>query len=93
MGKSWNFKSPVNKQELSNILRDLANSIEQGKVVLENEDSFVSCELDDSLTLRVEAEQKKDREKLSFEISWYKQSVKKIHEFKISSTEPEVTDE
>lgn len=93
MGKSWTFKSAVNKKELSGILRDLANSIEQGKVVLENNDSFVSFELGDDLTFAVEAQQKKEHEKFSVEVRWFKQAKKKIQDFKISSTEPEVTED
>ena len=93
MGRNWTFKSAVDRKELSNILRDLANSIEQGKVVLEKEDSFVSFDLGDDLAFSIEAEQKKDREKFSLEVKWYKQTKKKIQYFKISSTEPEVTDE
>ena len=90
MGKSWNVKSSVDKSELCKILRDLADSIELGKVVLEKEDSFVSFEPSNDLTLKVEAEQKKDREKFSLDVTWYKPIKKQKLLLKISSTEPQV---
>lgn len=87
--------------ELTNVityLESLVNSLKEGTVVIQKSDSFITLHPQETVTLEIEAEQKKGKEELSIELSWKSEEVISADTpstLTISSKEPEfpVTEE
>lgn len=62
-------------QEVVAYLEGLLNGFKNGKIVIEQGDSFVCLEPADQVAVEVSAKKKKDKEKFSLELSWYAASV------------------
>jgi len=89
------FKQSMANGEAVNLLQDLVNSFKAGKIVLEQEDAFVSMTPGETVDVEIEGKQKKDKGELSIELSWRNPEAgeEKASTLKISATEPEVMEE
>jgi amphi-Trp domain-containing protein len=85
--------------ELNDVIAQMEaviNSLKEGKVVIQKNNSFISLTPQDQVTLEIEAEQKKDKEELSIELSWRSADIitgDSSTGLSISSNEPEIPEE
>ena len=88
--KEVSFEGVMELGKLITYLEDLAASFKSGTVVVQHGDEYVALTPEPVVEMEVEAEQKKDKEKFTLELSWKKdeQVVESGREFKISSEKP-----
>lgn len=85
--------------ELNDVIAQMEaiiSSLKEGKVVIQKNNSFISLSPQEQVTLEIEAEQKKDKEELSIELSWRSADIitnDNSAGLTISSHEPEIPDE
>lgn len=74
------------------ILKDLAKSFDEGTVCFEKGKEFVTLRPGKVIDVEIEAELKKDKQKLSVELCWRQLETEKedAHGIRISSREPEM---
>ncbi len=88
--KEVSMKGIIDRKQVVTYLQDLMTSLKNGTIVVQQGEEFVSLNPEDLIFLEVEAEQKKDKEKLIFELSWRKeQEANEEVDFRITSKEPE----
>lgn len=63
-------KTLMNRDEAIEHLEKLAQCLKAGKVVIERGKRFVSISPEEKISFELECSQKKDKEKISFELSW-----------------------
>lgn len=90
------LKRTADAESIAQILDDLAKSLRDGLICVENGPDFVTLETgeDVQFDLELQAAQKKNKQKFEMELSW-KTAQPRIDEdgaFKISSKEPEITE-
>jgi amphi-Trp domain-containing protein len=87
------IKRTMEADALADVLDDLAKSIREGTVCVQRGDEFVTLNPGGRMEMELEAGQKKDKQKLSIELSWRQLDVQEEEtaDFKISSKEPEMT--
>ncbi|MCG8333163.1 MAG: amphi-Trp domain-containing protein [Proteobacteria bacterium] len=90
------LRRTVNADNVAQILNDLAASIREGTVCVENGNEFVTLSTgeDVQFELELQAGQKKSKQKFELELSWRTTPPKmdSADDFKISSQEPEITE-
>ncbi len=90
------LRRTVNPEDVAKILIDLANSIKEGTVCLENGSDFVTLEAaeDAQIEMGLQAGQKKNKQKFELELSWRlaPPKLEGDESFKISSQEPEIVE-
>lgn len=88
------FKQSMTNEEAVNLIQDLVDSLKVGKIVLEQNDAFVSMTPGETVAVEIEGKQKKDKGELSIELAWRipEGGEEKTSALKISATEPEVTE-
>ena len=64
------FKATMSRDQLVTYLEDLAASLKEGNVCLAKGDESVVLELTDTVKVAIEAKEKKDKCKLSLELTW-----------------------
>jgi len=64
------FKTLVDKDEAIAYLEKLVQCLKAGKVVIERGGNFISISPEEKISFELECSQKKDKEKISFELSW-----------------------
>ena len=64
------FKTPVNRDEAVAHLEKLIECLKAGRIVIEKGTHFVSIAPGENMVLELECCQKKEKEKVSFELSW-----------------------
>jgi amphi-Trp domain-containing protein len=83
------FEGKVALGDVIAYLEQLTASLKDGRVVVEKGREFLVLEPTEVVKLEVEAEQKKDEEKLAIELEWYRGLVPgESPDLKISSIEP-----
>lgn len=84
------LKGVLNREQAAVYLEDLAASLKEGKVCVQQDDQFVTLCPEALINVKVEASSKKDKEKFEMELSWRKvEPPKEMAEVKITSSEPE----
>ena len=68
--KKIEVKGYVRPDELSKHLHALADSFQSGRIVIEQGNRFVALKTGERVELELEAEQKKERAKLTISIAW-----------------------
>lgn len=68
--KEIEIKTALSAAEAASYLRELATCLEQGRVVLQRGAEFIELTPGQAMELELEAAEKKDRQKLSLELSW-----------------------
>ncbi|WP_373500100.1 amphi-Trp domain-containing protein [Desulfococcus sp.] len=86
------IKQTMELATATKILKDLAASFEEGTICFEKGEEFVTLRPGNLIDLEMEAEMKKDKQKLSIELCWRTVEPKKKEApaIKISSQEPEM---
>ncbi|MDK2920552.1 MAG: hypothetical protein PWR24_109 [Desulfonauticus sp.] len=73
--KIFKFEQRVNKRELASFLRDFADNLEKGNLLLKSEEEEVILELPEMVKLEIEVSQKEKekgiRKTLELEVKWY----------------------
>jgi amphi-Trp domain-containing protein len=64
------IKTSLTYKEVIAYLKDFVKSLESGKIVLESGGEHVTLTPTENVHVKIEAKAKKDKQKLSFEISW-----------------------
>lgn len=64
------FKTLMNRDEAIEHLEKLVQCLNAGKIVVERGKHFVSISPEEKISFELECSQKKDKEKISFELSW-----------------------
>lgn len=80
----FSFKTQTSIPEASRYLSDIANSIKSKRVSFKSDESAISITPTGLLDIEIYAEQKKNKEKIIFEISW------KLEEEEIKPTSLEI---
>ncbi len=92
--KEISFKATVEHQKAAAYLKDLLNGFKNGEFYIQDGNSYVALNPTGTVQLEVETSQKKDREKLSIEISWSKEQQQEPSNGLIISTEkPQIAEE
>ncbi len=87
--KEVSFKGKVELDKAIEYLERLSASLKEGRVVVEKGREFVALEPSEVVEIEVEAEQKKDEEKLSIELEWGRNWTAEAEPgLRISSAEP-----
>lgn len=92
---SVSVKGSMPAQAVAQVLSELAKCIGDGKVVIGQNQDYVSLTPTDDMDIKIKAGEKKDEERLTMEIKWKKQSDEMVEEVQltISSEEPEELEE
>lgn len=86
-------KQTIDTATAQQLLTDLSISIKDGIVCVENNDAFAAVTVGEKLELELAVSSKKNKQRLSFELSWkLSETSVEPESFKISSNEPEITD-
>lgn len=80
------IKTSLTYKEVIAYLKDFVKSLESGKIVLESGGEHVTLTPTENVHVKIEAKAKKDKQKLSFEISWCEPAEADL---KIGDKEPE----
>lgn len=82
----------MKREDLVIYLENIANSIRQGKVVIEREDQFVSFDMPGMVKMELSVKTKKEKGELSLELSWKQEAETQpaAPGLCISSEEPEI---
>lgn len=83
-----NVKLSLSYEEATTYLEDLLKSLKSGKIVVQNEEEFVSLEPGERVNVKLSAKVKKDTNKFEFEMSWA--TAEDSKSVKITSKEPAV---
>lgn len=87
---SISYHGTVGIDEAKNILRDLLNSLDEGKVVIRRGTEHVTLTPASNVELELTGKQKKDRQSLELELSWHLEApLEGSADVDISSEEPE----
>lgn len=93
MGKKLEVKADMSRAQLASYLRDLAGTLEAGKICIQDGDSYVTLTPSDELSLEFSAAQKPEKGKFELSVSWKVQTEEKRDiSLVISGNEPEVAD-
>lgn len=86
------IKQTLEPADVAKILKDLLASFDEGTICLEKGEEFVTLRPGNMIDLEIEAELKKDKQKLSVELCWRQSEPKKkdAADIRISSREPEI---
>lgn len=86
------IKQTMELAAVNDILKDLVKSFDEGTVCFEKGKEFVTLRPGKVIEVEIEAETKKDKQKLSIELSWrqYEPEKEDLPVIKISSEEPEM---
>jgi amphi-Trp domain-containing protein len=86
------IKQTMELGTVNDILKDLVKSFEEGTVCLEKGREFVTLRPGKVIEVEIEAETKKDKQKLNVELSWrqLEPEEEELPAIKISSEEPEM---
>jgi amphi-Trp domain-containing protein len=92
MKNEISFKKTANVHEAAKILEDLARTVKEGKVCIETGKKFITLTPMGDISVEIEAEVKKDKEKMVIEMAWRRSDPVKEQSagLKISSIEPAV---
>lgn len=93
MGKrEISFKARVDQQTVINYLEDLLEGLRAGAAYVQSGNEYVTLKPTSAIDMEVEAVQKKDKQRVSIELSWNdEQPVEKPRaELRITTTEPEI---
>lgn len=92
MKQEIKIKQTMEVGTVTEILKDLVNSFEEGTICFEKEDEFVTLRPGRTVAVEIEAGVKKDKQKLSVELSWRQVEPEKEDApfIRISSQEPEM---
>ncbi len=84
------MKGIVTNQQAVTYLQDIVSSFKSGIICVQHGEEFVTLKPEDMVFLEIEAEQKKDKERIIIELSWKKGDVlNEGIDLKISAKEPE----
>ncbi len=87
--KKVESKTQLKRDQVASYLEELAKSLRAGKLLIQCDEDYVYLAPTDVLDLELEASQKKNREKVSLELSWsLEPAVKPEPALQISSKEP-----
>lgn len=92
MGKnSMECKSVMTRAQAAELLEDLARSLRQGTVCVQRDPEFVTLKPRDGMEVVLGAAQKKGKEKLEIELTWYMEVAEAPTPsgFRITAKEPE----
>ena len=93
MGKNgFEFKSAMEREQVAEMLENLAASLRKGTVCAQQEPEHLTLKPADVISVEFSAAQKKGKEKLEIELSWRQETLAAEGEtatLHISSTEPE----
>jgi len=93
MGRKLDIKADMSKAQLASYLRDLAGTLEEGKICVQDGDSYVMLTPSDELSIELSAAQKPDKGKFELAVSWKVQTEEKREvSLVISGSEPAVED-
>lgn len=84
------FKTLVDKDEAIAYLEKLVQCLKAGKIVIERGENFVSISPEEKISFELECSQKKDKEKISFELSWNPTPPDPEDRLNISFNEPDL---
>ncbi|GBC61758.1 amphi-Trp domain-containing protein [Desulfonema ishimotonii] len=92
MKKEIKIKKNMNAEAVAGVLGDLVASFKNGKVCIRSGNDFVTLSPGREFDVEIEAGHKKNRQKLSIELSWreYAPEAGGEADFMISSEEPEI---
>ncbi|MFW5838086.1 MAG: amphi-Trp domain-containing protein [Desulfovibrionaceae bacterium] len=87
-------KGVMNADGVSTALRDLVQSMNEGKICVEHNDAFVTLLPAEQIDFELKASAKKGKQKIEIELSWREVPPQEDVSggLKISSTEPEITE-
>jgi len=85
-------KKTIDLYTANALLDDFVKSFREGTVCIENGQEFVTLKPSKQINIEIEAVQKKDKEKLTIELSWRQSTTDKPENntLKISSSEPAI---
>ena len=84
--KEVKLKGVMDVNQVVTYLEDLANSLKEGKICVQQGEQFVTLCPDNMVDVEVKATAKKGKEKFEMELAWYREVPQ---EMSISSDEPE----
>ncbi len=92
MGKDdISMEGTMETQEVIHYLEGLIEGFREGRIVVEQGERYLTLNPPKTLGVEIEARRKKDKEKLSLELSWHKTAEESEGKtLKISSKEPEI---
>jgi len=91
--KHVSIEKTLESNEAFSFLEDMVNSLKVGKIVVEKEGKFVTLTPPENIDVKIEASQKKNKERIKFKLSWKVEEVEEPVEeetITISSNEPPV---
>jgi amphi-Trp domain-containing protein len=84
------IKRSVELAEAITYIQDLAGSLREGKVFVQQGEEYVTLLPREKVALEIKVRAKKDREKFSFSIDWYTEcEICEGEDIKISAEQPE----
>lgn len=88
--KNINIEGIMDPSEVSGYLREIADSLDRGRVVIERDRDFVELSPQGAMDARISARAKKDRQSLSVKLSWDTPAKDlRAPEIRISSERPD----
>lgn len=86
-------KRAVDTETAQQLLTDLSISLKEGTVCVESDETFAAVTVGDEMELEMAVSSRKNKQKLSFELTWKLSEPKEEPgPFKVSSSEPEITE-
>lgn len=89
--KEVSVRGTMPPKAIITVLEDLLESFKKGQVVIQNGSEFVTLKPSEQISMELEAGQKKEKEKLTLELSWQRpveMAPEQDKAFKISAVEP-----
>lgn len=96
MGREFKVEKILTTEDVVAYLRDLADGFEKGVITLETSAEQMVLKPGGQIKLKAEAKDKKEKEKISFKMSWINAEFaaeQENSEFEISAEEPEEVEE
>ena len=88
------IKHSMPLEELAAYLKDISETLGKGQTCLQYDSKFITLHPAKEVEVKIQAEQKKGKERLSLELSWHLAEEKsKPNGFKITASEPEPEEE
>jgi amphi-Trp domain-containing protein len=87
--KEVEMKSKMEIEKAIEVIESLLSGLKKGKVFVQHGDKVIEITPEKTVKLEVEAEQKKDKEKISVKMTWHKKDLSKEIEKTIKNKEKE----
>lgn len=88
-GQKFDLEQNLDLKTLTHYLDELVKTLKAGKVVLQQNDQYISLSPNEQVSLQISAKQKSEKETLSLEISWVPSKSQEETPLKISQIEPQ----